>query len=118
MAATTIIINFEPNQLIELVATAEASFVITGTIIAEASTINIAIMASATVASIATVEAFVAGIVAIKNVLKEEGKLLVELDQIEVGCLESIGFMLQLEAFVECFINKQLAFLKFLKLLY
>ena len=114
MAATIITIDFEPNQLIDLVATAGASFAIT----AEASTINIAIMASTAVASIAVVGAFVAGIVVIKNVLKEEGKLLVELDWIEVSCLASIRFMLQLEAFVECFINKLLTFLKFLKLLY
>ena len=117
MAATIITIGFEPNQLIELVATAGASFAITGTIIAEASTINIAIMASVTVANITVEGAFVADIVAIKNVLKEEGKLLVGLDWIEVSCLASISFMLQLEAFVECFINKLLAFLKVFKII-
>jgi hypothetical protein len=114
MAATIITKDFEPNWLIDQVAVAGASFVLTGTITAEASTVNIAIMASAAVTSIAAVGAFVA----IKNVLKEEGKLLVELDWIGVGWKASIGFILQLEAFVECFINKLLTFLKFLKLLY
>jgi len=74
-------------------------------------------MASVTVANITVEGAFVADIVAIKNVLKEEGKLLVGLDWIEVSCLASISFMLQLEAFVECFINKLLAFLKVFKII-